>query len=42
MMGRQIEGSQLPGNWDYFTLRAGDVSNMAYPWLDYLDHRGDN
>jgi hypothetical protein len=37
MMGRNIEGAQLPGQWDYFTQRAGDVANMAYPWLDYFD-----
>jgi len=39
MMGRNIEGAQLPGQWDYFTQRAGDVANMAYPWLDYFDGR---
>lgn len=37
LMGRQIEGSQLPGDWDYFRERSGDVANMAYPWLDYFD-----
>lgn len=34
-----ISGQQLPGQWDTTKSRVQDVSNMAYPWLDYIEQR---
>lgn len=34
MLGRQNENAQLPGSWDYFTQRAGQVGNAIYPWME--------
>ncbi len=33
MLGAQNQNAQLPGDWDYFTQRAGQVGNMLYPWM---------
>jgi hypothetical protein len=37
-----IQGQQLPGAYEQTKGRINDISNMAYPWLDYIGSRMGN
>lgn len=33
MLGAQYQNAQLPGDWENFTQRAGQIGGAIYPWL---------
>jgi len=39
LINAENQSQQLPGRYDTWTDRISDVSNAAYPWLDYFQNR---